>query len=61
MILNHSELPQKQKLSQNMVVFAEEYTTFYIDQNFIGEYIKNNSLKKQIKNIKEKAKIPIYF
>ena len=60
-ILNDFKLPQKQKVSQNMVVFAEEYTTFYIDQNFIGEYIKNNSLKKQIKNIKEKAKYQFIF
>lgn len=60
-ILQHERLSQEQHIKQEIVTIEKTCTTFYIDQNFIDKYIKDDSLKKQIYDIKQKAKYQFVF
>ncbi|HFU76080.1 MAG TPA: hypothetical protein ENK66_07530 [Arcobacter sp.] len=60
-ILNHSYLKEEQKFNAILFNIDSEIETFYIDQNFIGKYINDNSFQRQIDNIKKKAKYQFVF
>jgi len=60
-VLNHARLSQEQKIVQKLATVNEAYTTFYIDQNFIGKYINDDKFKKQINNMKETVKYQFVF
>ncbi|MFZ2968977.1 MAG: hypothetical protein WA080_08000 [Sulfuricurvum sp.] len=60
-VLNYAKLSQEQQIAQKLAIVNEACTTFYIDQNFIGKYINDDNLKRQINNIKEKAKYQFVF
>ena len=60
-ILNYSYLREEQKFNAILFNIDSEIETFYIDQNFIGKYINDNSFQRQIDNIKKKAKYQFVF
>jgi len=60
-ILNHSYLKEEQKFNAILFNIDSEIETFYIDQNFIGKYINENSFQRQIDNIKKKANYQFVF
>jgi len=61
MILNQAHLPEVQTNKASLINIENEIETFYIDQNFIGKYINENSFQRQINNIKKKAKYQFIF
>jgi hypothetical protein len=60
-VLSHGNLAQEQKNMVTLVHINTEIETFYIDQNFIGKYINDNSFQRQIENIKKKVKYQFVF
>lgn len=60
-VLSHSHLANKQESNSIKIDINESIETFYIDQNFIGKYINDNSFKRQVESIKKKANYKFIF